>query len=517
MKRRSLLLGSASAAALSQVSSLTTILSPVEAAPGLRTSRSRRTLEVRCHAAERSIGQIERNLETEKYVEDSLQFSKGLLHNRILHFDKLHHRRIFTAIENNDFDVIEENYKSQNPLVNPIAANAIADVGRDATQYRIASAPGYSTTEFAWEAAEIVWASLCRDVPFVSFDSSEICVDAAATLYSAAAPSITATAALFRPSQRQHLSYPYISQFLCVPISVGGVRQGFGNFFLRKDKNYLGDFDEFLSVYNGNKPPTPAEYDEQERIPATPRDLCSVVYKDFPSQYFMYAAHVLFGFGKQVLNRNNPYKTCKSQSAFVSFGMAHCFDLLNRVACRALQIAWYYKWNVFRRARPEEYFGLWHVGEPPPSVDRGVLIASLQKLRQTTGGYLLPQAYPEGAPLHPAYPAGHAVVSGACGTVLKCLFDEDAPWPTDLLHSEDGRDRTVYRGSSTVGEEIDKLMWNISFGRTFAGIHWRSDCESGISLGEQIAVDVMNECKMFQAEEKAQFSVMSFDRQELQV
>lgn len=44
--------------------------------------------------------------------------------------------------------------------------------------------------------------------------------------------------------------------------------------------------------------------------------------------------------------------------------------------------------------------------------------------------YLLPQAYPEGAPTHPAYGAGHAAGSGACATILKtcrcCRPDRDA-------------------------------------------------------------------------------------------
>ncbi len=40
--------------------------------------------------------------------------------------------------------------------------------------------------------------------------------------------------------------------------------------------------------------------------------------------------------------------------------------------------------------------------------------------------YLLPMAYPEGCPLHPAYAAGHPTVAGACVTVLKAIFYEDA-------------------------------------------------------------------------------------------
>ena len=41
------------------------------------------------------------------------------------------------------------------------------------------------------------------------------------------------------------------------------------------------------------------------------------------------------------------------------------------------------------------------------------------------GTRLLPMAFPEGSPMHPAYGAGHATVAGACVTILKAFFKED--------------------------------------------------------------------------------------------
>jgi hypothetical protein len=32
----------------------------------------------------------------------------------------------------------------------------------------------------------------------------------------------------------------------------------------------------------------------------------------------------------------------------------------------------------------------------------------------------------------------------------------------------------------TVGGELDKLAGNVSYGRNFAGIHWRSDASAGL-------------------------------------
>ena len=48
---------------------------------------------------------------------------------------------------------------------------------------------------------------------------------------------------------------------------------------------------------------------------------------------------------------------------------------------------------------------------------------ALDAISRATGSYLLPMAYPEGCPTHPAYPAGHATIAGACTTVLKAFFN----------------------------------------------------------------------------------------------
>ena len=45
----------------------------------------------------------------------------------------------------------------------------------------------------------------------------------------------------------------------------------------------------------------------------------------------------------------------------------------------------------------------------------------------------------------------------------------------------------------TIGGEIDKLASNIAFGRNFAGIHWRSDAEEGMRLGEAVALSILRD------------------------
>jgi len=84
--------------------------------------------------------------------------------------------------------------------------------------------------------------------------------------------------------------------------------------------------------------------------------------------------------------------------------------------------------------------------------------AALQETFRRNGNYLLPQAYPEGAPIHPAYPSGHATVSGACATILKAFFDENALLPDCVMASADGLSlMPCHDFAPTVGQEINKL------------------------------------------------------------
>jgi len=122
-------------------------------------------------------------------------------------------------------------------------------------------------------------------------------------------------------------------------------------------------------------------------------------------------------------------------------------------------------------------------------------------LKSGADTYLLPQAYPEGAPLHPSYPSGHATFAGAYITVLKAIFDDRAlfsslynPVQPDPKNASkliqllnEGEDRM------TIGGELNKLAANIAFGRNFAGIHYRADADYGMRLGESLALSFLKD------------------------
>jgi hypothetical protein len=80
------------------------------------------------------------------------------------------------------------------------------------------------------------------------------------------------------------------------------------------------------------------------------------------------------------------------------------------------------------------------------------------------GSYMLPVAYPEGAPTHPSYPAGHSAIAGACATVLKAFFNESFVIPKLVQASADGLSLLPFSGrplTLTAGGELNKLAANI--------------------------------------------------------
>ena len=112
-----------------------------------------------------------------------------------------------------------------------------------------------------------------------------------------------------------------------------------------------------------------------------------------------------------------------------------------------------------------------------------------------SGTFLLPQAFAEGCPLHPAYGAGHATVAGACVTILKAWFDESFVIANPVVPNTAG---TALQAAPpgpalTVGGELNKLAANIALGRNGAGVHWRSDYTESIKLGEAIAIGILQE------------------------
>ena len=124
--------------------------------------------------------------------------------------------------------------------------------------------------------------------------------------------------------------------------------------------------------------------------------------------------------------------------------------------------------------------------------------------------------------MHSAYGSGHATIAGACGTMLKALFNEEAliqspvmPDPTD----PSGQRLVAYTDTPlTVGGEINKLVSNISQARNIAGVHWRTDANNANVLGQAVTYNLlrdMNELYFENLELKMQYQ--DFDGNEIVV
>jgi hypothetical protein len=89
-------------------------------------------------------------------------------------------------------------------------------------------------------------------------------------------------------------------------------------------------------------------------------------------------------------------------------------------------------------------------------------------------------------------------VAGACITGLKFFYDADnyvfanpvmPNYDGTALMPWTGQPGTGAPGNLTLAGELHKLAHNVSFGHGIhAGIHWRTDTDSSILLGEAVAL-----------------------------
>jgi hypothetical protein len=238
-------------------------------------------------------------------------------------------------------------------------------------------------------------------------------------------------------------------------------------------------------------------------------------------------------------DQGNPYDPpgmamdSRTQGPFATFGPPHLLQVLVEVLGRALRAVWWQKWGVHRRLRPEEFGGRidnWLQGRRDypihVSIKNSLLTGGLAPYYGDEGerfaiSYLLPQAYPEGAPTHPAYGAGHATGSGACATILKAFFDESVVIENPLQANATGTALVAYTGTDagqmTVGGELNKLAGNIALFRDAAGVHWRSDYTESLPLGEAIAIGLLQEMTLGFNEDDAFFELTKFDGQKIRI
>jgi hypothetical protein len=262
---------------------------------------------------------------------------------------------------------------------------------------------------------------------------------------------------------------------------------------------FLTTFAEWLACQRGAQPAAQIRF-EGTRYISSFCELAEYVHSDFSFQPFLNAALIAMrmggGRGEGVLSPTNPYRASRTQFGDITFGSKNLLSLLAQAALLGQHASYFFKWQVHRRARPEVVAARIDAtlrGRKSYDLHRTILDCDgLSRIKIAHGSGLLPQAYPEGSPTHPSYPAAHAVNAGACATVLKAFFDETAVVLKPVQATADGSALEPWGGKDlTVGGEIDKLAANIALGRDSAGVYFRSDSIEGLKLGEEVGIGLL--------------------------
>jgi len=372
-------------------------------------------------------------------------------------------------------------------------------------------APTLASPAYGTELIELYWASLLRDVPFTQYPSNPVAAQAARELtglpeYAGARSSggqVTPDL-LFRGAFPGETVGPYISQFFITPTFFGQQPISQQQVTYQPNVDYLTDPSSWALIQNGGSTGLQSQNAPQLSCVHSGRDLSAWTHTDVLYQGYFVAFLVLNTIGV-LANAGSPYGNSKTQVGFATFGGPHIAGMLGEVAYRALERSWYQKWFVHRRHRPESGGGIVQLIKTGRgstingTLNNNVLNSqAVQSSFDKYGSHLLSQAFPEGSPTHPSYPTGHGVVAGACITILKFFFDGDFVIPNPLVPTEDGLSVVPYTGSDrnqiTVNGELNKLAHNVSFGHGIhAGIHWRSDTDVSMVLGEATAISFLQD------------------------
>ena len=432
--------------------------------------------------------------------------------------------------------------------------------GPDAQAVTMPPAPMLDSQELVTEMLEVYAQALLRDVPFSQFASDpgvNLAIERLNNTPWIANPESLSLSPAERSRLRQPFSQqtlfrgvaqgddlgPYISQFLLVGnLGLGEIEQ-FSNGFIQYGsiridqrvrvaepfKDYMTTWEAWLDVQNAAQVNGLETYcsDPGYRFIATPRDLATYVHYDALYQAYLNACLILLGLGVG-FDPGIPFQAPDfqdKQQGFAQFGGPQILSLVTEVATRALKAVRFQKFNVHRRLRPEAVGG-WITRYANGATENLEVIQTLvdglgEELLEEVAAhnqqqnerfadrqsdrnngfdksFLLPMAFPEGSPMHPAYGAGHATVAGACVTILKAFFDTGTTLPFCYQASADGsRLEKVEIGQLlTVEGELNKLAANISIGRNWAGVHYYTDYIESLRLGEQIAIGILQEQKL---------------------
>jgi hypothetical protein len=456
------------------------------------------------------------NGDTALYADKGGTYTKGLPHDNFGRVDLQAFATFTKALNSGEFSDFENIIVGGTRTQNGPQGGLAFDLARlDNVQFgqpQVPHAPKTVSDQNATELLEHYWASLLRDVAFTDYGTNLLAAAAAAelgsqpTYFGPRSGGIVTPNLLFRGGFPGETLGPYMSQFFIKPTALGAqpISQQLTTYL--PDIDYMAEsptgFSDWLTVQDGNVTGLHNQIDPQLRYARNGRDLSAFTHVDVLYQAYFTALLVLGTIGAPV-NPGNPYVGSKTENGFGTFGGPDFAATLAEVSVKALNAVWYQKWFVHLRPRPEAIGGIVHLIKNGQGSETDVTLSNvilnsvgLQQSFNKYGTWLLSQAFPEGSPTHPAYPTGHGTVGGACLTVLKFFFDGSFVIPDPKMPSPDGLSLLDYPGPDvlTVNGEINKLGHNVSFGHGIhAGIHWRSDTDTSLLLGEAVAISFLRD------------------------
>jgi len=433
---------------------------------------------------------------------------------------------------------------------NPLNAYSFQAIGNDSNGSRMAAAPVFSSRSTAVDMVERYWMALCRDIPFDQYASSSLikaaCDDLNSLGFEQEFGFVCTPQTLFRGPYEGCDVGPHVSQFLLQDFKFGNqlIRQL--QRYPRPGLDYMTDLDTWNQVNNGDIDPSGTDLIDGARYITNLRDGGQWVHIDLPHQAGLWATLILFGLGAKLSNAS-PYANgnINTSVAFGSLGAPDVSVQSGLAGVYALKHAWFQKWCVHRRLRPEVYaqrLELFRRGvlggcsENPLNNDKfnDLFGAGAEVWRKTqvldrifehnrqqnmvqnrgdrNGTWLLPMGFPEGSPTHPAYPGGHSAFVAAAATVAKAYF-ADGTFPSPKVPVDGGQILADYRGEPlTIHGELNKLIANVTLFRDGAGMHWRTDGTTsgpnagadrpglgletgGNLLGERLAVSMLRDTR----------------------
>jgi hypothetical protein len=462
-------------------------------------------------------------------------FSKGLPHDANGEVFQSTYKKLLTAVNSGkpaDFNAITMGGNVL--LVDPQSGLAFDLMGTDSHQLTEPPAPPVTSAWRAGEAVENYWMALLRDVPFSQYGTDPVAQAALTDLNKLTdfrGPKVNGqvtAGTLFRGFTAGDVIGPYISQFFYPTLAFGAGRiiQQYQTYNPGSDN--MTDFASFLACQNGTASGSNS-LDPTLRYLRNGRDIGAWVHVDVLYQAYFQACLYLVG-NNAKLNQGNPYApgnpAAVNQTGFGTFGVPYLKAILAAVSSRALKAQWFQKWYVHRALRPEAYGGLVDLKirnvKPDYPIHSDVLSSdAVARTFSNNGTYLLPMEFHEGCPQHPAYASGHATVGGACVTILKAFFDETQVIQNPVVPTDDGLSLVAYTGNDasllTVGGELNKIASNVAFGRNIAGVHWRTDAEEAMKLGEAVAISILRDERGSYNEDFQGFTFTKFDGTQITV